>query len=160
MCTVPGINLLSPLSLLDRRNWCHTRGKWLLARNPDRNWWHRHKNFCRSPWLHRQQLFPGDAATTFPKRLCLFWQHFVLYPYIKSDIFDSLIAFNLMCYDILLQFKKNRILISPLKYLSISVPWSYSLRRAVWTTIKGLRSWFDSREKFLLMYRIGANPAS
>ena len=42
LCTVPGIISLSPLSLADKRNWCDTRGKWPLARNPDRSWWHSH----------------------------------------------------------------------------------------------------------------------
>ena len=26
----------------DRCDWCNTRGKWSLARNPDRSWWRHH----------------------------------------------------------------------------------------------------------------------
>ena len=39
-------------------NWHDTRGKWPLARNLERSWWHRHTNkvfFSRSPWLYGQQ---------------------------------------------------------------------------------------------------------
>ena len=40
----------------DRR---YTQGKWPLARDPDRSWWHRHTSlklsYC-SPWVHGQQL--------------------------------------------------------------------------------------------------------
>ena len=41
----------------DRRDWRDTRGKWPLAGNPDRIWWHRHtslKLFCPqpiTPWI-------------------------------------------------------------------------------------------------------------
>ena len=43
----------------DRHDWRETRGKWSLARNPDRSWWHRHtslKLFCSSPGLHGQEV--------------------------------------------------------------------------------------------------------
>ena len=47
------------LIISDRRDWRDTQSKCLLARNPDRRWWHRHtglKLFCRQPpWLHGQQ---------------------------------------------------------------------------------------------------------
>ena len=47
------------LIISDRRDWRDTRGKWPLARNPDRSWWHRHTSFKlfwpRPPWLHGQQ---------------------------------------------------------------------------------------------------------
>ena len=38
----PRYNFIIPLSLVDRRDWHNIWGKWLLARNPDRSWWHRH----------------------------------------------------------------------------------------------------------------------
>ena len=41
LCTVSGIISLSPISLSDRLEWRDTQGKWPLARNPDRSWWHR-----------------------------------------------------------------------------------------------------------------------
>ena len=47
----------SSLSLAD---WRDTRGKYPLARNLNRSWWHRHKSikiFVRSPRLHGQQDF-------------------------------------------------------------------------------------------------------
>ena len=37
LCTAPGIISLFPLSLVDRHDWRDTRGKWSLARNPDRS---------------------------------------------------------------------------------------------------------------------------
>ena len=53
-------HLIITLVISDRSDWRDTRGKWPLARNPDRNWWHRHTNwkffFGRSLWLHGQQL--------------------------------------------------------------------------------------------------------
>ena len=59
LCTAPGITLL-PLSLADRRDWCDTRGKWPLARNPDKSWWHRNTSLklswpqpvapCKTGW--------------------------------------------------------------------------------------------------------------
>ena len=55
----PGIILLSPLPLADRRDWCDTRGNWSLPRNPVKSWWHRHITLmlfgCRS-WLHGQEV--------------------------------------------------------------------------------------------------------
>ena len=42
LCTAPRMISLSPLSLADTQNWRDTRGKWPLARNPDRSWWHHH----------------------------------------------------------------------------------------------------------------------
>ena len=57
--TAPGI-ISSPLSLADRHDWRDSRGKWPLARNPDRGWCHHHtslKLFGLSPWLHGQQVF-------------------------------------------------------------------------------------------------------
>ena len=35
-------HLIITLSLTDRHDWRDTQGKWPLARNPDRSWWHRH----------------------------------------------------------------------------------------------------------------------
>ena len=40
--TILCITPLSPLSLANRHDWRDTRGKWPLARNTDRSWWHRH----------------------------------------------------------------------------------------------------------------------
>ena len=34
----------------DRRDWRDTRGKWLLARNSNRNWWHHHTSFKHFLW--------------------------------------------------------------------------------------------------------------
>ena len=42
LCTAPRIISLSSLSYSDRRDWRDTRGKWPLARNLDKSWWHRH----------------------------------------------------------------------------------------------------------------------
>ena len=45
----------------DRRDWRDTRGKWLLARNPDRSWWHRHTNWkCFWP----QSMAPWTTGTS------------------------------------------------------------------------------------------------
>ena len=48
----PGIVSLSPLSLADRRD---TRGKWSLAKKPDRSLWHRYTSLklfgISSPWI-------------------------------------------------------------------------------------------------------------
>ena len=47
------------LIISDRRDWRDTRGKWPLARNPDRSWWHRHTNWTffwpqpMVPWTTR-----------------------------------------------------------------------------------------------------------
>ena len=57
LCTVPSIISLSPLSLADRRD---TWGKWPLARNPDRSWWHHHTTLKlvwpqpMAPWITGQ----------------------------------------------------------------------------------------------------------
>ena len=51
----PQDHFIITLIISDRRD---TRGKWPLARNPDRSWWHRHtsvKLFGRSLWLHVRQ---------------------------------------------------------------------------------------------------------
>ena len=37
----PQDHLIISLSLADRCDWRDTRGKWPLAKNPDRRWWHR-----------------------------------------------------------------------------------------------------------------------
>ena len=51
----PWYHFIIILPLADRRG---IRGKWPLARKPDRSWWHRQTGlifcFC-SPWLHGQQ---------------------------------------------------------------------------------------------------------
>ena len=77
LCTAPGIISLSPLSLADRRDWRVTRGKWFLARNSDRSWWHRQTSLkfflaaaygpmdSRSRWWHNLNdmigiMFPQD----------------------------------------------------------------------------------------------------
>ena len=53
LCTAPRI---ITLIISDRRDWRRdTRGKWPLARNPDRSWWHRHTSISysfSSPWFH------------------------------------------------------------------------------------------------------------
>ena len=58
LCTAPSIISLPPLSLCDR---CDPLGKWPLARNPDKSWWHPHTSlkvfFDHSLWLHGQQVF-------------------------------------------------------------------------------------------------------
>ena len=38
----PQDHFIITLIISDRRDWRDTRGKWPLARNPDRSWWHRH----------------------------------------------------------------------------------------------------------------------
>ena len=38
----PRYHFIITLSLPDRRDWRDSRGKWHLARNPDRSWWQRH----------------------------------------------------------------------------------------------------------------------
>ena len=40
LCTAPRI--IITLIISDRRDWRDARGKWPLARNPDRSWWHHH----------------------------------------------------------------------------------------------------------------------
>ena len=52
----------------DRSDWRDTRGKWPLARNPDRSWWHRHTSlwlFGRSSWLQGQQVYV-TSTPSFP----------------------------------------------------------------------------------------------
>ena len=55
LCTASGIISLSPLLLTT--DVTDTRGKWSLARNPDRSWWHRHTSFWpqppKAPWTTR-----------------------------------------------------------------------------------------------------------
>ena len=54
----PQDHFIITLIISDRSDGRDTRGKWPLARNPDRSWWHRHTTesfFGRSPWLHGQQ---------------------------------------------------------------------------------------------------------
>ena len=57
LCTAPRS---ITLSLADRRHWHDTRGRWPLARNPDRSWWHRHINLKLfspqpiAPWTWNQ----------------------------------------------------------------------------------------------------------
>ena len=41
----PRDHFIITLIIKDRRDWCDTPGKWPLARNPEKNWWHH-----RSPW--------------------------------------------------------------------------------------------------------------
>ena len=51
----------TPFHLIITSVWHDTREKWLMARNPDKSWCHRHtslKIFGRRPWLHGQQAFP------------------------------------------------------------------------------------------------------
>ena len=38
----PQDHFIITLIISNRRDWRDTRGKWPLARNPDRSWWHRH----------------------------------------------------------------------------------------------------------------------
>ena len=55
----PQDHFIITLIISDRRDWRDTRGKWHLARNPDRDWWHRHTNlklfWPQPPWLQGQQ---------------------------------------------------------------------------------------------------------
>jgi hypothetical protein len=47
------------LIISDRPDWLKTRGKWPLARNPERSWWHRHtslKLFWPQPMPPGQQV--------------------------------------------------------------------------------------------------------
>ena len=57
-------------------NWRDTRGKWPLARNPDRSSWHRHTSlklfFCRNPWLHGQQAMFTDGRSYRLKTLLIY----------------------------------------------------------------------------------------
>ena len=41
----PQDHFMITLIISDRRDWRDTQGKWHLARNPDRSWWHRHINW-------------------------------------------------------------------------------------------------------------------
>jgi hypothetical protein len=55
-------HLIITLSLADRRDWRDTRGKWPLARNPVRSWWHCHTSLKlfwpqpMDPWTTGSQL--------------------------------------------------------------------------------------------------------
>ena len=40
----PRLHIIWSLSLADRSDWGEFPGKWSLARNPDRIWWHRNTN--------------------------------------------------------------------------------------------------------------------
>ena len=57
-----------PLIISDRRDWREARGKWPLAKNPDRSWWHRHANWkffwpqLMAPWTTRFGVFLGCEA--------------------------------------------------------------------------------------------------
>ena len=42
LCTASSIISLPPLSLAEKHDWRDTRGKWPLARNPEKSWWHRY----------------------------------------------------------------------------------------------------------------------
>ena len=87
LCIAPGFTSLSFLSS-DRCDWRDTRGKWLLARNPDRSWWHHHtstKLFWSQPmapcmpknkikitfsyFLHSVLLPPWCAVRSYPPNL-------------------------------------------------------------------------------------------
>ena len=67
LCMAPDIISLSYLSLADRRDWRDYQGKWSLARNQDRSWWHRHislKVFWpqpMAPWT----AWPNDQHLNF-----------------------------------------------------------------------------------------------
>ena len=51
------------LIISDRRDWRDTRGKWPLARNPCKSWWHRHTNLktkqsqCVHYWVFTQNNY-------------------------------------------------------------------------------------------------------
>ena len=55
----PRDHFIISLIISDRRDWRDTRGKWPLARNPNRSCWHRHNSvklfFPPSLWLHERQ---------------------------------------------------------------------------------------------------------
>ena len=56
ICVQSQDQFIITLIFSDRRD---TRGKWPLARNPDRCWWHHHISFKflgRSPFSHGQQI--------------------------------------------------------------------------------------------------------
>ena len=60
----PQDHFIITLAISDQRNWRHTRGKWPLARNPDRSWWHRHTNWKffwpqpMAPWTFQGAIPP------------------------------------------------------------------------------------------------------
>ena len=54
--TAPQDHFIIPLTISDRRYRRDTPGKWPLARNPDRNWWHRHTNLNLF-WLQPMALW-------------------------------------------------------------------------------------------------------
>ena len=41
----PQDHFIFTLIISDRLDWRDTRGKWPLARNPNRSWWHHHTNW-------------------------------------------------------------------------------------------------------------------
>ena len=59
LCTAPRVISLSPLSLATDVTDATLGASGLLARNPDRGWWHRHTSlklfWLQPPWLHGQQ---------------------------------------------------------------------------------------------------------
>ena len=76
---IPRFHLIITLIISDLYDWRDTRGKWSLARNSDRSWWHLQTNlkrflllllfflfFCRSLWLHEHQVFLYPVLSFFP----------------------------------------------------------------------------------------------
>ena len=65
----PQDRFIITLIISDRRHWRDTRGKWPLARNPDRSWWHRHTNWKffwpqpMAPWTTWITVVVADGVT-------------------------------------------------------------------------------------------------
>ena len=62
----PRDHFIINLIIGDRCGWRDTRGKWPLARNPERSWWHRHTN-CKfscpqsmAPWTTGHLWFQSN----------------------------------------------------------------------------------------------------
>ena len=77
----PQDHFIITLIISDRRDWRDTQGKWPLARNPGRSWWHRHTNWkfllasAHSSMNNRYHYLPSIIGILQQKYLPIAWFH-------------------------------------------------------------------------------------
>ena len=64
----PRDHFIITLFISDRRDWCDIRGKWPLARQLDRSWWHRHTSIKLFWPLSMSSWTTGNVAVSEESR--------------------------------------------------------------------------------------------
>ena len=82
----PRYHFIITISLADRCDWRDTRGKWPLATNPDRGWWHRLTSLKHFLWKPMAPWTPGNELKSILLFDCYHLWSNVLFSLIFEEI--------------------------------------------------------------------------